>query len=176
VTFGVREKFDVLDWVRWLRGEGCTEIYALGESLGASVLIQTVALDPVFKAVVAECPYLDLRTIAEYRVREHLHFPKGVSRVAARAIVSGGMIYANVRYGVDLAEASPLSAVAKSKTPILLIHGTNDVETPSSHSKRLAEAGGSAVLWLVPNATHTAASSAAPNEFHDRVLEWFAQH
>jgi dipeptidyl aminopeptidase/acylaminoacyl peptidase len=176
VTFGVREKYDVLDWVRWLRSEGCTQIYALGESLGASVLIQTVAVDPVFRAIVAESPYLDLQAIAEYRVREHLHFPKWVSGVAARVVVGGGMVYANVRYGLDLTEASPLSAMAKSKTPILLIHGTNDVETPFTHSKRLAEASGSAVLWLVPNATHTSASSAAPNEFQERVLEWFAQH
>jgi esterase/lipase len=51
VTFGVLEKYDVLDWVRWMRAEGCTHIYALGESLGGSVLIQTVAVDPVFRAI-----------------------------------------------------------------------------------------------------------------------------
>src|ERR1022692_3859651 len=100
VTFGVREKYDVLDWVRWMRAEGCTHIYALGESLGASVLIQTVAVDPVFRAIVAECAYVDLQTIAEYRVREHLHLPKCVSGIAARVVVSSGMAYAKVRYGL----------------------------------------------------------------------------
>jgi dipeptidyl aminopeptidase/acylaminoacyl peptidase len=172
----VREKYDVLDWVRWMRAEGCTHIYALGESLGASVLIQTVAVDPVFRAIVAECAYVDLQTIAEYRVREHLHLPKCVSGIAARVVVSSGMAYAKVRYGLDLTEASPLSAMRKSRTPTLLIHGINDVETPVFHSKRLAEANAVAVLWLVPNANHTSASSAAPEEFQRRVLEWFAQH
>ena len=105
VTFGVREKYDVLDWVRWMRAEGCTHIYGLGESLDASVLIETVAIDSVFRAIVAECPYLDLRAIAEYRVREHLHVPRWISGVTSKAVVAGGMVYA--KCGTDLICGKP---------------------------------------------------------------------
>ena len=176
VTFGVREKYDVLAWVRWMRDEGCTDLYALGESLGAAVLIQTIGLKPVFRAIVAECAYTDLRTIAIYRVREHLSLPKWLSGVVAEVVVTGGLVYARARYGVNLAEASPLASVKKAKTPILLIHGMNDTETPSFHSSRLAETSSSAVLWLVPKADHTRANAVAPREFQQRVQDWFAQH
>ena len=43
-------------------------MYGLGESLGASILIQATAREPVFRAIVAECPFADLRAIAEFRV------------------------------------------------------------------------------------------------------------
>jgi fermentation-respiration switch protein FrsA (DUF1100 family) len=176
VTFGVREKYDVLAWAKWMREEGCTQIHALGESLGAAVLIQASALKPLFRAIVAECAYTDLRTIAIYRVREYLSFPRWLSGVVAEVVVAGGLAYARARYGINLAEASSLASVKKVNTPVLLIHGKNDVETPPFHSKRLAEASPSAVLWLVPNAGHTKASAAAPEEFQRRVLAWFAQH
>jgi len=54
VTYGVREKYDALDWAHWMRREGCVTLYGLGESLGAAILIQATAVEPVFSAVVAE--------------------------------------------------------------------------------------------------------------------------
>jgi len=44
VTYGLLEKRDVLEWAHWMRSEGCAEIYGLGESLGASILIQATAI------------------------------------------------------------------------------------------------------------------------------------
>jgi dipeptidyl aminopeptidase/acylaminoacyl peptidase len=176
VTYGVRETYDLMAWAGWMRDKGCTDLYALGESLGAAVLIQTAGLTPVFRAIVAECAFTDLRTIAIYRLNRFLLLPAWLSGVAAESIVAGGLAYTRVRYGVDLAGASPLASMKKVTTPILLIHRMNDRETPPLHSKRLAEAGSSAVLWLVPNAAHTKASAVAPGEFQRRVLDWFAQH
>src|SRR6185295_3975118 len=63
VTYGLLEKYDVLAWAHWMRREGCERIYGLGESLGASILIQAAAVEPVFRAIVAECPFADLRAI-----------------------------------------------------------------------------------------------------------------
>jgi uncharacterized protein len=169
VTYGLLEKYDVIDWIAWLRGAGCTSIYGLGESLGAASLIQACSLAPVFRAAVAESSYSDLRSIAEYRVSEF-------SRLASRFLVSSGMIVARLRYGLDLEQASPRDAISRAQTPILLIHGLEDKQTPASHSIAIAAANPSARLWLVPGAGHTAAAAAAPAEFRRRVLDWFATH
>jgi fermentation-respiration switch protein FrsA (DUF1100 family) len=75
VTYGLLEKHDTLAWAEWMRRAGCVKLYGLGESLGAAVLIQTVAIRPVFAAIVAECAFADLREIAEYRVRSMLPLP-----------------------------------------------------------------------------------------------------
>jgi fermentation-respiration switch protein FrsA (DUF1100 family) len=172
VTYGVLERHDALAWARWLRQRGCRRIYGLGESLGAAVLIQAAAIEPAFRAIVAECSYADLRTVGEYRVR----------RIAGRAaplaglLVESAIVYARLRYGVDLRDASPEAAIARTRTPILLIHGLADAETPPENSRRLARANPDAPLWLTPGARHVGASAAAPAEFRWRVLAWFAEH
>ena len=50
MTFGVKEKHDALDWAHWIRKQaGCDRIFGLGESLGASILIQAAAVEPAFQ-------------------------------------------------------------------------------------------------------------------------------
>lgn len=175
VSYGVQERHDALRWAHWMKAQGCDNVYALGESLGAAILIQAAAAEPVFSAIAAEGSFTDLRTIAEYRIGRRLGAGQA-SRVAARAAVSFAIVYGRLRYGVDLEGASPLEAIQTTRTPILLIHGTDDSDTPYKHSVRLAEANPLASLWLVPGAGHTGASSAAPAAFRARVLEWFARH
>ena len=176
VTYGLLEKRDVLEWAHWMRSEGCAEIYGLGESLGASILIQATAIQPAFRAVVAECPFADLRAAGESRIQGMLPLPGWISEPAARVIVASGIAYAKLRYGLDFGEVSPIAAMERTNTPILLIHGMADRRTPCWHSQRLAQANASAVLWLVPHADHVRARSADPSGFRLRVLDWFARH
>jgi hypothetical protein len=176
VTYGLLEKRDVLEWAHWMRREGCTETYGLGESLGASILIQATAIEPAFRAVVAECPFADLKAAGEYRVQGMLHLPGWISKPVAQVIVASGIVYAKLRYGLDFAQVTPISAMEQTKTPILLIHGMEDRRTPRWHSQRLAQANPAAVLWLVPHADHVSASSTDPRDFRLRVLDWFAKH
>jgi hypothetical protein len=62
VTYGVLEAEDVHRWVSWLIDETHPHrIYGLGESLGGAVLIQSLAVEPRFSAIVAECSYSSLR-------------------------------------------------------------------------------------------------------------------
>jgi fermentation-respiration switch protein FrsA (DUF1100 family) len=167
VTYGLLEKFDALAWARWMKGEGCRKIYGLGESLGASVLIQAAGLDPAFSAIAVECPFADLREVGEYRL--------GVP-VLAKLVVGGGMLYARWFYRLDFREVAPLRAIQQTSTPVLLIHGLSDVKTPPSQSEKLAAANPRSALWLVPNAGHVGAYTEEPAEFERRVLEWFGKH
>jgi hypothetical protein len=90
--------------------------------------------------------------------------------------VRNSITFAKYRYGLDLRQVSPLESMRRTSTPTLLIHGLEDSRTPYWHSQALARASARSVLWLVPNAEHTAAYSAAPTEFRRRVLAWFAGH
>ena len=124
----------------------------------------------MFSALVAECPYADLREIAVYRLRPMLAMP------LAKLVVGSGMLYANLVDGLKLQQVSPVSVIANVSAPILLIHGLNDTQTPPSNSEQLAKADPRAQLWLVPNAPHVGVSGIAPEEFRRRVLTWFADH
>jgi len=176
VTFGLLEKYDVLDWAHWMRGQGCAATYGLGESLGASVLIQAAAVEPAFRAVAAESAFADLSAAGEIRVRRLLPLPDAIAARAAWFLVASGLAYARVRYGLDFRQVAPVEAMRQTRTPILLIHGIEDQRTPCWHSQRLAQANANAALWLVPHADHVSASSVDPQGFRQRVLDWFARH
>ena len=176
VTYGLLEKSDVLSWAHWLRQQDCAALYALGESLGGSVLIQAAALGTDFRAIVAESPFADLTAIAEFRVRQILHLPPLLQPVVSAPLVQSSITYAKFRYGIDLRQVLPLESISRTAAPILLIHGLRDSRTPYWHSQALARADAQSVLWLVPNAEHTGAYSATPSEFRRRVLGWFAGH
>jgi fermentation-respiration switch protein FrsA (DUF1100 family) len=175
-TYGLLEKSDVLSWAHWLRQQDCKALYALGESLGGSVLIQAAALGTDFRAIVAESLFADLQAIAEFRVRQMFHLPPLLQSVIPSLLVPNSMTYARLRYGIDLRQVLPSESIHRTATPILLIHGLRDSRTPCWHSQALARANANCVLWLVPNAEHTGAYSTTPTEFRRRVLGWFAEH
>ena len=171
VTFGYFEREDVLRWTQWLRRQGCRRIYGLGESLGGSVLIQAAAREPVFTAIVAECAYRDLPSVAEYRMVRALGGPEFLARPFIRSLLASAVLYGRVRYGFDLTDTSSERAV---NVPLLLIHGDADHATPPEHSQAIAASALNAELWIVPGAGHTTASRTEPAEFRRRVLDWFA--
>lgn len=53
MTYGVLESDDVHRWVDLLvSSEGCQRVFGLGESLGAGILLQSLSVEPRFRAVV----------------------------------------------------------------------------------------------------------------------------
>jgi uncharacterized protein len=167
-TYGVLESHDTVRWLHWLKTQRVTAAYGFGESLGGSVLIQSLAEGADFRAVVAECPYSSFEAVAQERVAQH------IPSAAATVLVKEGLLYTRLRYGVDLGNARPDLAVRHTHVPILLIHGLADGETPSQNSELIARANPRTVqLWLVPGAKHTGAYAAQPREFERRVLRWF---
>jgi len=175
VTYGVREADDVHRWVSWLIAETHPRrIYGLGESLGGAVLIQSLAVEPRFSGIVAECSFSSLAALARDRVAEKLPLPREIGRELAAPAVWAAFGYARLRYGLDFRNASPEAALAHTSTPVLLIHGLSDVKTPPVHSRILAAANPQvATLWLVPGAGHTGAYGTAPGEFERRVLDFY---
>jgi uncharacterized protein len=175
ITYGIREKYDAASWIAWLRDHGCQHVFGLGESLGGAVLIQAAPITPGLDAIVAESSYSDLRSVAQYRMARMIGVPY-VSDALAAAMVETAFAYANVRYGLALADASPIHGISDLRTPLLLIHGEDDAETPPGESVDLAKQNSRVALWLVPRAMHVGAFAADPVEFRRRVLNWFAEY
>jgi len=178
-TYGVLEAADVHRWADWLfRSPAVTRLYGIGESLGGSVLLQSLSLEPRFRAVIAESAYSDFPSIARERIGRLL--PLGTGWLAGPVVFSG-LTWARWRHGIDLRRASPVAAIGidavrKTHIPILLIHGLADNLTSPDNSRRIAAANSAVELWLVPGAEHTGAWITAPREFESRVPGWFAAH
>jgi pimeloyl-ACP methyl ester carboxylesterase len=103
VTYGVLEADDAHRWVDWLiDSEKCERVYGLGGSLGAGVLLQSLAFESRFRAVVAECSYASLIEVARDRVAALVPvIPAPVGRVADIPLIESAMLYVRLRYGVN---------------------------------------------------------------------------
>jgi dipeptidyl aminopeptidase/acylaminoacyl peptidase len=173
VTYGVLESEDVHRWADLLlRRSGIERLYGAGQSMGAAILIEALASEPRFRAIVADCPFATFEEIAYDRLSQH-----GASRFMAAPLVTLGLFYARERYGVDLRQASPAGALAVSTTPVLFIHGSADTNVPLYHSRELhALRAATTELWVVPGARHVESVSREPAEYAARVTRFFAEH
>jgi pimeloyl-ACP methyl ester carboxylesterase len=149
-------------------------IFALGESMGAAIALQSAGADPRIEAVVAESSFANLREAAyDYAGLRR-------SPLLGKTLFAPGtwtLLYRGEKLaGIPLAEVSPEKAVASRSFPLLLICDENDVVLPCRHSQMIyAAARGSKQLWVVPRAFHTAALGYQPAEFKRRVLAFFSE-
>lgn len=173
-TYGWLERNDTRAIVDELVStEHPVHIFALGESMGAGIALQSAAVDPRIEAVVAEAPFASLRE-ASYDYAGLQKYPwlgKTLFAPGAWVMLARGQALA----GFPSADVSPERAVASRAFPVFLICDQGDTTLPCRHAERIyAAARGPKSLWVVPKAYHTAALGNEPNEFKRRVLHFFA--
>jgi len=154
---------------------GPFHIFALGESMGAGIALQSAAADPRIEAVVAESSFANLREGA-YDYAGLRKWP-----LLGKTLFAPGtwtLLYRGEKLsGIPLAEVSPVKAVASRAFPVLLICDERDVALPCRHTEIIYDAAqGPKQLWKVPGAFHTAALGFQPEEFKRRVLSFFATY
>jgi uncharacterized protein len=172
-TYGWLERNDTRAIVDVLEtAEHPRHLFALGESMGAGIALQSAAIEPRIEGVVAEASFASLRE-ASYDYAGLRRSP-----LLGKTLFAPGtwtMIYhAESLAGLPASEVSPEKAVAARAFPVLLICDEDDVALPCRHTKRIyAAARGPKQLWVVPGAYHTAALGREPVEFRRRVLAFY---
>jgi pimeloyl-ACP methyl ester carboxylesterase len=174
-TYGVLERDDIRRWTEWLKSQlpgRC--VFGFGESMGAALILQSLATNPPLCGVVAESPFSSFREIAYDRIGQRVGAGPRFGRTVGRLALEFALLYARARYGIDLAQADPKQALAKSNVPVLLIGDGNDTNIPPRHARMLANsAGPNVTLWIVPGAEHTGAWATEPAQFETKVVRWF---
>lgn len=175
-TYGWLERNDTRAVIDALEAaEHPHHLFALGESMGAGIALQSAAVEPRIEAVVAEASFASLRE-ASYDYAGLQRYPLlGMTLLAPGAWT---MVYhGELAAGFPAGEVSPEKAVAARPFPVLLICDAADTVLPCRHTRRIyASASGPKEMWVVPRAFHTAAVGYEPVEFRRRVLEFFARH
>ena len=174
VTYGIREADDIHCWAdRLFQAPAIRRLYGIGLSLGGGILLESLRAEPRFRAVVADSAFATFPEIADERLQQVTHMPRPVVWPIARL----GFVYARIRYGLDLRQASPVDALRSTHVPILLIHGTADTNIAPRHSRELHAANPAAAqLWLVGGAGHVASLGTDPERYEQRVSDWFGGH
>lgn len=152
MSFGLAERYDVLDWIGWVT-ERCGEklpIYLAGVSMGATTVLMAAGLDLPgnVHGIAADCGFTSPQAIWKHVINKNLHLP-----YALRGIMADSMFRNRLQMSTD--EYSTIDALKCSKVPVLFAHGTEDHFVPIGMTYENYEAcAAPKKLFIVPGADH----------------------
>lgn len=174
ITFGVKERFDCLDWIAYVNerfGEN-TPILLMGLSMGAATVLMAAGLDlpSNVKGIMADCGFSSPKEILQEVIRK-MKYPLRITYFFVR-------MSARIFGHFDPEEASAVEALKNAKVPVLIIHGDDDRFVPSQMSRDNYDACASAKeILIVPGAGHglsycvdAKAYEKAVQDFIDKVM------
>lgn len=119
---------DVSDAARYLAKEGIADpnrIAIVGWSYGGYAALLAAETDPtLYKSVVAIAPVTDLAML----------------KADARDFTNSKIVAEEIGNGPHVTEGSPLRRVGDIRVPVLLVHGTTDLNVAVRHSEQMAAA------------------------------------
>ncbi len=172
-TYGWKERGDTRTIVNALyASEPVHCLFALGESMGAAIALQSATIEPRIAGTVAESSFSNLREVSyDYA---GLHLSPWLGKTLFLPAAFWALREAEREGGFQAGDISPEQAVAQRKLPLLLICGTADRTIPCRHSERIDHSAvGPKQLWEVRGAEHAAALGAEPQEFARRVTNFY---
>lgn len=151
ICFGVKERFDCLDWIRYAveRFGDRVEILLYGVSMGAATVLMAsgLSLPDNVKGIVADSPYTSPKAI--------------ICKVCGDLKLSARLLYPFVSAGarlfghLDLHSADAVEAVRDTRVPILIIHGEDDRFVPCDMSDTIYRANPAMIRrYTFPDAGH----------------------
>lgn len=139
VSFGYKERFDVMAALDYLVGEKkflSQNIWGYGVSFGAAAMIIAEDETKMFRALIIDSSFASLDTMADTIVEGE----KIVPPFCRKLVKELGLFFVKLDLGFDIREHSPGRIVGKlSGVPILFIHGKGDPLIPWQQTQRLYE-------------------------------------
>ncbi len=173
VSGGFYERADVLGAFDYLlrRGVDIGRVGLMGFSMGAATSIMAAAQEPRITALAADSTYANASELIAREAARKTPIPGWLTPV----FMPASKLMANGIYGIDIGSLVPEESVADLGYPVLVIHGTEDKRIPLEQGQRVADAAkeGSSI-WLVPEVDHVDAFLTYPDEYTERVDEYFS--
>ncbi|MCR9141321.1 MAG: alpha/beta fold hydrolase [bacterium] len=133
-SYGYHERYDlqrVIGWLQMKTGLKKNQIGLMGESMGASIVMMTAALEPELAFVAGDSPYRALTPVMVER-GERQYGP-----VLIGAMLPGALWLANMRCDMNVGEVAPDQAAKEIKSPVFLSHSASDAGTLPYHSQAI---------------------------------------
>lgn len=174
MTFGMLERFDCLEWIRWViqRSEGKLPVYLAGVSMGASTVLMTAGLElpENVRGIVADCGFTSPDAIWKHVAEKNLHIKYGLH---------GTMIEKMCQKRIQLSAKgySTIEAMGKCSVPVLFIHGTDDDFVPVTMSyENYSACVSEKRLFVVPGAGHGQSYYVDPAGYEQEVKAFWARY
>jgi len=173
MTFGLLERYDCLDWIRWVneKFEEGLPIYLAGISMGASTVLMTSGfeLPKNVKGIIADCGFTSPSAIWKHVVENKLHIPYGLYSARAEQLCKQKINLSSEIY-------SCTQALKSCKIPILFIHGTDDKFVPVTMTYENYKVCASPKrLFVVPGAEHGMSYLTDKEGYERAVLQFWEE-
>ncbi|MDR0267078.1 alpha/beta hydrolase [Paenibacillus sp.] len=174
IGFGWPDRRDIMQWIRYILQQSGPEmtITLHGVSMGGGTVLMTSGEDlpEQVKCIVSDCAYTSVKDILTYQMKQMYKLPPF-------PLLPVTSLICKLRAGYFFGEGSALKQVAKTRLPILFIHGDQDTFVPFAMVHRLlAAAGGEKELYVVPGAVHANALFADKKEYVNRIRSFIEHH
>ena len=166
-TIGAKEVNDLLAAVEFARGRRFKKIGVWGFSMGGATALMAVSKTSDISAIVADSSYAALSLLLTEPYRNFAFFKYPLAFFTR--------LWPRIFLRISITEASPVKKVKGVKTPILLIHSSEDEVIPFSHALLLKEAlkdNPRAEFWFEGGVLH----GEFQKEYQTRVREFFQKN
>lgn len=174
VSMGYDDRLTVLKWIEEIiKIDPEASIALYGISMGAATVMITSAekLPSNVKCIIEDCGY----TSADEQFADVLY---NAAKLPKKPFIPFMNLFCKMRAGYNLYNAAPIKCVAKTKLPMLFIHGEEDDFVSVKMVKPLFEACGSEdkELLLIPDAIHAKSAKTHPEIYWPKVYSFLDKH
>ena len=171
ITFGVKERYDVRDWILKVNEiySDAHPLYLEGISMGCATVLMSLSFDlPAnIKSVVADCGYTSPYEIMWKVAKKDKNVP------LPRLVLGLGNIMAHILADFDFEEYDTFKGLRYNEIPILFIHGTADAFVPiemtiSNYQYCTSEK----FLYLIENAPHAISYFIDEEGYHKKLIQF----
>lgn len=177
-SFGVREPYDLANWVRWLRARPqVSAVFGHGASQGATTLIQSLGAQSPLDGLAVVSAGLGIVSHPYQIAGNQLGVSEQTAQLISWPLIEPTFAWVQRRHGINLRKSvSGLDAIRSTEVPVLIVQGAEDRNTPLVGAMQLRDANPRKVeLIVIPNADHEWFGNGKP-EVIQQILAWFDGH
>lgn len=169
--FGMIERYDCIEWVKWLceNDQDKLPIYLAGVSMGATTVLMASGLElpDNVHGIMADCGFTTASAVWKHVAEDNLHLSFDIRKRLVDALCKK-----RINIGSD--EYSTVDAMRENTVPVLFIHGTADTFVPVSMTYENYEAcKAEKRLLIVEGAEHGLSYIVDKDAYQKAVLEFF---
>ncbi|KGR74385.1 alpha/beta hydrolase [Ureibacillus sinduriensis] len=173
IGMGWHDRLDLLKWIDEIISlDPDAEIALFGISMGGATVMMTSGEDlpSNVKVIVEDCGYSSVSDVFVYQLDDLFGLPEFPVLNAANTVTK-------MRAGFDLYEASAVRQVAKSKKPMLFIHGNQDTFVPYEMLDEVYEAANvEKNKLIIEGAGHGEAEKIDPDSYWNAVWSFVGKY
>ena len=173
ITFGVKERKDVLAWIDYHnRTYGMDNVYLGGMSMGASTVLYAAGeeLPPNVRGITADCGFSSPEQILGHIIRKDFRLPP-------KLVLPLMDVWARTLGGFSFYECDTREILTRAKVPILFIHGRADDFVPCHMTEEgYAACAGEKEIHLVDGAGHGRSYLYEPERLRAALADFFKRN